>query len=142
MYLLHVLFVLKIEGILRKKKVSRKKRKDVVFFIYSIYNTHYKKCCIFPGAEALAKCKKPWQLDVCQEFCQEQNHQQICSSQMNMPGLQLLAKALAQPLANCVCVNAGFSGQCRLCQHHISPFQSMPGTLRGVNPWQIAYDFF
>jgi len=48
---------------------------------------HYKKCCILPGAEALTKCKKPWQLDVCQEFWQEQNHQQICSSQMNMSGL-------------------------------------------------------
>ena len=68
---------------------------------------HYQKCCILPGAEALSKCRKPWQMDVCQEFCQEQNHQHICSSQMNLPGLQLLAnallaQALAQPLANCV----------------------------------------
>ncbi|XP_013459958.2 putative disease resistance protein At1g50180 [Medicago truncatula] len=48
---------------------------------------HYKKCCILPGAEALAKCQKPWQMDVCQGFCQELNHQQICLSQMTLPGL-------------------------------------------------------
>jgi len=27
-----------------------------------------------------------------------------------------------------------FAGFCRLCQHHISHFQTMPGTLPGVNP--------
>ena len=31
-----------------------------------------------------------------------------------------------------------FAGFCRLCQHHISHFQTMPGTF---NPWQNAYEF-
>jgi len=35
-YLLHVLFVFKIEGIFGKEKVSPKVLKEVVFFIYSI----------------------------------------------------------------------------------------------------------
>jgi len=35
-----------------------------------------------------------------------------------------------------------FAGFCRLCQHHINHFQTMPGTLPGVNPWQNVYDFF
>jgi hypothetical protein len=122
------------------------------YFSHSMfYHSHYKKYCILPGAEALVKCKKPWQLDVCQGFCQEQNHQQICSSQIVLPGVQLLAKCAlgigpgSTPgklcLLNCRLLwhNADF---CRLCQHHISHFQNMPGTLRGVNPWQIVYDFF
>jgi len=29
-----------------------------------------------------------------------------------------------------------------LFQDHISHFQTMPGVLRGVNPWQNGYDFF
>jgi len=48
-------------------------------------NFHYKKSGNLPGAEALAKCRKPWQMDV----CQEQNHQQICSSEMILPGVLL-----------------------------------------------------
>jgi len=36
MYLLHVLFVLKIEGHFWKEKVNSKEMKDVIFFIYSI----------------------------------------------------------------------------------------------------------
>jgi len=35
-YLLHVLFVLKIKGIFEKEKSNPKVLKDVVFFIYSI----------------------------------------------------------------------------------------------------------
>ena len=35
-----------------------------------------------------------------------------------------------------------FAGFCRLCQHHISHFQTMPKTLPRVNPWQNVYDFF
>jgi len=35
-YLLHVLFILKIEGIFEKEKASPKMLKGVVFFIYSI----------------------------------------------------------------------------------------------------------
>ena len=36
-YLLHVLFVLKIEGIVGKRKISPKEmKKGVIFFIYSI----------------------------------------------------------------------------------------------------------
>jgi len=84
----------------RVKKVPIKKFHEIIRLSHNDLNRHekrmlldiacfihYKKCCILLGAEALTKCKKPWQLDVCQEFCQEQNDQQICSSQMNMPGL-------------------------------------------------------
>ena len=111
---------------------------------------HYKKYCILPGVEALEKCRKPWQMDVCQEFCQEQNPQQICSSQMTLPGLKLLAnallaQALAKPLANCVCKIAGFSdvfwSMQAFADDHISHFQTMPGKLPGVNPWQNVYEF-
>jgi len=35
-YLLHVLFVLKLRAFLERKKVSPKELKEVVFFIYSI----------------------------------------------------------------------------------------------------------
>jgi len=35
-YLLHVLFVFKIEGIFEKRKDSPKELKEVVFFIYNI----------------------------------------------------------------------------------------------------------
>jgi len=35
-----------------------------------------------------------------------------------------------------------FAGFCRLCQHHISHFQTMPGTLHGLTPGKMCTIFF
>jgi len=53
------------------------------------------------------------------------------------PANLLIANDFARALAP-----GKFAGFCRLCQHHISHFQTMPGTLPRVNPWQNVYDFF
>jgi len=93
----------------------------------SFWHHHYKKCCIFPGAEALTKMQKalangrlPGVLPGAQS-----------------PAILVIANHLARALAP-----GKFTGFCRLCQHHISHFQTMPGTLPGVNPWQNANGFF
>jgi hypothetical protein len=53
------------------------------------------------------------------------------------PANLLIANDFARALAP-----GKFAGFCRLCQHHISHFQTMPGTLPGVNPWQNVYVIF
>ena len=88
--------------------------------------THYKKCCILPGVEALAKCRKA---------LANGRLPGVLPGAESSPNL-LIADDPARALA------AGkFAGFCRLCQHHISHFQTMPRTLPGVNPWQNAYEF-
>jgi len=49
------------------------------------------------------------------------------------PANLLIANDFARALAP-----GKFAGFCRLCQHHINHFQTMPGTLPGLTPGKMC----
>ena len=112
---------------LREVGASFKSRGGVNVILIDLRGGDYKKCCILPRAEALAKMQKalangrlPGVLPGAQS-----------------PAILVITNDHARALAP-----GKFAGFCILCQHHISHFQTMPETLPGVNPWQNADEFY